>query len=188
MMTLSTADVVRLLPVFMRDDAAVKALANAAGALIREPGARARSLSEWGNVDRMRDAELDELAWERGITWYDSTLPTEQKREMIALAKLLKEKAGTVWAVKEALRATFGLDVTLEEWMDYNGAPRHFRLRLAAPGKIVDFSRIIKTVNDVKRASAILDGIEETSDEDAGLYFGFAIAEVNETYVGCEDI
>lgn len=188
MMTLSNADLLRLLPVFMRDDDAVKALAEAVGPLIREPGAHVRSLSEWGEVDRMSDAELDELAWERGIDWYDPTLPTVKKRETIALAKLLKEKAGTVWAVKEALRAAFGLDVEVEEWFDYGGLPGHFRLRLTAPGEIIDFDRIVATVDDVKRASAILDGIEEISDEDAGLYFGFAIAEVNETYVGCEDI
>lgn len=168
-MTLSTADVRRLLPLFMRDDATVKALSDAADALIREPGSRTRSLSEWGNAEQMNDAELDELAWERGIDWYDSEAPIDQKRATIENAKLLKEKSGTIWAVTEAVRSAFGVDVALEEGTTYGAPLRHFRLHLTVPpGVAVDAERVRLIVEKVKRAACILDSVEIDAENEGG--------------------
>ena len=82
-MRLSNADILQLLPVFMRDDEAVQAFAKAVNALIRAPGGEIQRLREWDQIDNMTSAELDEMAWEMSLEWYDSTVDIENKRATI---------------------------------------------------------------------------------------------------------
>ena len=70
-MKLQNADILQLLPQFMRDDAAVQALASAVNKLISEPGGKVFHLREWDQIDTLSSEELDELAGEMSIEWYD---------------------------------------------------------------------------------------------------------------------
>ena len=47
-------------------------------------------------------------------------------------------------------------------------------------GKGIDFSKILKAINYVKRASAHLDEIEMTTDESLELFVGFSTVVVKE--------
>ncbi len=172
-MKLSDADILQLLPHFMRDDEAVKALAAAVNRLIRTPGSEIYRLREWDQIDNLTEDELDEVAWEMLIEWYDRRMDIEGKRATVKAAALLKEKAGTKWAVVEAVKAAYGVDPVITEWFDYAGQPGHFRVKLDA-NQTFDFAKILKAINYTKRASAHLDGIELTTDEALGLFFGFA--------------
>ena len=53
---------VKLLPRFMRDDAADKALASAVDALIKPPGSKVKTLRVWDQIDNLDENMLDELA------------------------------------------------------------------------------------------------------------------------------
>lgn len=178
-MRLSNADIIQLLPVFMRDDEAVQAFAKAVNALIRAPGGEIQRLREWDQIDNMTSAELDEMAWEMSLEWYDSTVDIENKRATIKAATLLKEKAGTKWAVTEAVNAVYGVEPVISEWFEYDGEPGHFRAKIEA-NRGFDFSKILKAINYVKRASAHLDEIEMTTDETLELFVGFSTVVVKE--------
>lgn len=178
-MRLSNADILQLLPVFMRDDEAVQAFAKAVNALIRTPGEGIQRLREWDQIDNMTSAELDEMAWEMSLEWYDSTVDIENKRATIKAATLLKEKAGTKWAVTEAVKAVYGVEPVISEWFEYDGEPGHFRAKIEA-NRGFDFSKILKAINYVKRAGAHLDEIEMTTDEALGLFVGFSTVVVKE--------
>lgn len=178
-MRLSNADVLQLLPVFMRDDEAVKAFAKAVNALIRAPGGEIQRLREWDQIDNMTSAELDEMAWEMSLEWYDASVDIENKRATIKAATLLKEKAGTKWAVTEAIKAAYGVEPVISEWFEYDGEPGHFLAKIEA-NRGFDFSKILKAINYVKRASAHLDEIEMTTDESLELFVGFSTVVVKE--------
>ena len=172
-MTLSNADLRPLLPQFMQDDASISAFVTAVNDLIRSPGSKVKRLREWDQIDNLTGPELDELAYEMGIEWYDSTVPIENKRATIAAARKLKDKSGTVWAVIEAVKAAYGVEPEITEWFDYNGTAGHFRMNLQAQNDF-DFARILRAVNYVKRASATLDGTTLQMTVDAPLFVGFA--------------
>ena len=180
-MTLSNADLRRLLPVFMQDDDAVIALAEAVNELIRGPGSKIKRICEWDQFDNLTEAELDELAYEMGIDWYDSTVPIENKRATISAAKLLKDKSGTAWAIIEAVKAAYGAVPEITEWHEYDpaGAPGHFKLEIQAQDTF-DFARILRAVNFVKRASSVLDGTQLDAELSAPIFIGFAMVTVRD--------
>lgn len=127
-MRLSTADVLKLVPEFMRDDEAVKGLACAVNNLIREPGQRVKTLRVWDQIDELDDAQLDELAYELGIDWYSSSLPLENKRAVIKISDLVHSRRGTKWAVEELISAYLSPGFVVEWYEDgyTNPTPFHF--------------------------------------------------------------
>ena len=63
-MKITTLEFLRLLPEFMREDAAVKALAEAVESTVLIPAVRVKTARVWDQIDRLNDAQLDELAYE----------------------------------------------------------------------------------------------------------------------------
>ncbi|MCM1223110.1 MAG: phage tail protein I [Lachnospiraceae bacterium] len=160
MMKLSDADILRLLPEFMRKDGAVIGLATAINELIKEPGARVKTARVWDKIDELTDAELDELAYELDIDWYSKTLPIENKRALIKSADLIHSRRGTKWAVEQVLIDIFGSG-TVIEWYDYNGDPFHFRVSTDYPLENQDIiERFRAAIAVAKPCRAVLDSIE----------------------------
>lgn len=128
-MKLSNADITKLVPEFMRNDAAVRGLATAVNKLIREPGAKVKTARVWDQIDELDDAQLDELAYELDVDWYDSSLPTETKRAIIKISDLVHSRRGTKWAVEELISAHFSANGFVMEWHEegyINPRPFHF--------------------------------------------------------------
>lgn len=178
-MKLQNADILQLLPHFMRDDETVQALSKAVNELIREPGGKVLHLREWDQIDALSSQELDELAWEMSIEWYDASMALDNKRATIRAAMLLKEKAGTKWAVVEAVKAGYGAEPEISEWFEYDGTPGHFKAKVNAT-KSFDFSKVLAAIEYVKRVSAHLDEIEMRTAEEMEIFVGFSTVVVNE--------
>lgn len=127
-MRLSTVDVLKLVPEFMRDDEAVKGLAAAVNELIREPGMKIKTVRLWDQIDELNDAQLDELAYELDIDWYKSSLPIESKRAIVKSSDLVHMRRGTKWSVEELISAYFSKGFVME-WYEEgykNPKPFHF--------------------------------------------------------------
>ena len=161
-MRLSTADVLKLVPEFMRDDEAVKGLAAAVNKLIREPGQKINTVRVWDQIDELDDAQLDELAYELDIDWYSSGLPLENKRAVIKIADLVHSRRGTKWAVEELISAYFSAGF-VKEWHedDYiNPKPFHFSVytshREVTDAIMKEFNAIAKVAMSVRSR---LDGV-----------------------------
>lgn len=159
-MRISELDFVRLLPAFMRDDEAVLALSKAVDTLMGEPGKRVSALRTWDKIDELNEAELDELAWELAIDWYDSTgMGLEEKRETIKLAQQIKRKRGTKWAVEQLITAYFG-EGYVAEWFERDGDPYTF-VALTPNTDITDekLAKFTEAVNAAKNARSHLAGV-----------------------------
>ena len=74
-MRLNETEMVKLLPAWMQEDGSDKGLATGCDIISRDAYARLKLLSRWDKIDQLNDAELDEMAWELNIQWYDSTAP-----------------------------------------------------------------------------------------------------------------
>lgn len=157
MMKLNTLDFVKLLPQFMRDDPAVRGLAEGLNKIIPRLAKETSTLSTWDSIDALTEAELDELAFELNILWYDSTANIDVKRDLVKNSDKVYQHLGTKWAVENVIKSYFG-DGYIEEWFEYGGDPGHFIVHSTNPSvsneKVAEFLYIL---SKVKRASAKLD-------------------------------
>lgn len=182
-MKLRNLDFVRLLPQFMQNDAAVRGLADGINQIVPQLSASIKALSTWDSIDLLSEAELDDLAWELNILWYDKTASVEIKRELIKNSDQVYKHLGTKWAVENVVKTYFG-NGYITEWFEYNGEPGHFRVHSSNPSitneKLDDF---LVLLGKVKRASAKLDGIFIDDGADVVLFAGVALHEAGvETY------
>jgi phage tail P2-like protein len=168
--TLGTLDFLRLLPVFMRGDGAARGLAAALDRVVPSFAERAHALSTWDVIDVLPESELDELAWELYITWYDSGADIETKRELIRSSYLVRARFGTPWAVEEFARAHFGNGV-VSEWFEYGGEPFFFRLYVVVDPRAdygVGRRRLLDGLWRVKNVRSHLDEAFFTSETPQG--------------------
>lgn len=182
-MKLNDLEFIRLLPQFMRDDLAVRGLSAGIEKIIPSMSASLAVLSTWDKIDELTEAELDDLAWELNIQWYDTGADIGIKRELVKNSDKVYQRLGTKWAVENVTETYFG-EGYIEEWFEYEGQPGHFRVFSTNPSltneRLVEFLNLL---NKVKRASAKLDGIFITLTGQMPLSAGFAFHDVaHETY------
>lgn len=158
-MKLNDLEFIRLLPQFMRDDAAVKGLATGIDSIVPGLSASLSVLSTWDHIDNLSEDELDALAWELNIQWYDSGANIDIKRELVKNSDKVYQHLGTKWAVENVINTYFG-EGYVSEWFEYEGDPGHFRVYSTNPSLNNErLSEFLNLLDKVKRASAKLDGI-----------------------------
>ena len=176
-MKLTDIEFIKLLPQFMRDDKANQGLAAAIDEIVPQLAQSLALLSTWDHIDELGEAELDELAWELNILWYDTGATIAVKRELIKNSDKVYQRLGTKWAVENVISTYFG-EGHVEEWFEYGGEPGHFRV--ASPNPTINNERLnefLNLLNKVKRASAKLDGIVITLTGQMSTYAGVALHE-----------
>ena len=160
-MRLSTADILKLVPEFMRDDAAVKGLAAAVNDLIRTPGAQVKTARVWDQIDNLSDEQLDELAYELDIDWYSSSLPIENKRAVVKISDLIHSRRGTRWAVEQLITAYIAPGEVVEwfeEW--YADAPLPFHFSVSTSNRNVTD----ETLSDFKAVAQVAKSVRSRLD------------------------
>ena len=178
MMKLDTLEFIRLLPQFMRDDPAVHGLAKSIDAIVPQLANAASKMSTWDRIDELSDAELDELAWELNILWYDTTADISIKRDLVKNSDKVYQHLGTKWAVENVIETYFG-EGEIQEWFKYGGQPGHFRVNSSNPSISQErFTEFLNVLNKVKRASAKLDEVVININSEVMLTAGVAIHEV----------
>lgn len=183
MMKLSNIEFLKLLPQFMREDNAVRGLCAAIDMIVPDMDESIKKLSTWDCIDDLSEDELDDLAWELNIPWYDTTASLPIKREVIKGSDLVYKKIGTKWAVENIIKTYFG-DGYIQEWFEYDGEPGHFTVYSSNPSvnneRLTEFLALL---NKTKRASAKLDSIVISLDAELVLATGVALHDVGtDTY------
>lgn len=177
-MTLQTLDFARLLPQFMRDDLAVQGLAKAMNNIIPGLSKSIGHLTTWDKIDELSDTELDALAWELNILWYDKAANIETKRELILNSDKVYKHLGTKWAVENVVKTYFG-EGSIEEWFEYGGEPGHFRVISTNPSLSTSrYSEFINVLSKVKRASSKFDGLNISLDGELILSAGAMLHDI----------
>lgn len=176
-MKLSSLDFIRLLPQFMRDDTAVQGLAAGLNEIIPPLSESVQTLSTWDHIDELSEQDLDDLAWELNILWYDINASIAIKRDLVRNSDKVWRHIGTKWAVENVITTYFG-EGHIEEWYEYGGQPGRFRIVSKNPSLAEETLREFMNILDkVKRASAKLDGISIVLDGTLNLSAGVAYHE-----------
>lgn len=178
-MTLAELHFIDLLPAFMRDDPAVQGLAAAVDQIIRGAVPAIENLAVWGRIDMLPEQELDELAEEMNLLWYDRKASIKVKRQIIRDGYATWQALGTKWAVENTVQTYFG-DGNVEEWWEYGGEPGHFRITSSNPSLNAEkFTEFLGILDKVKRASAKLDSVVISLGADLPLRAGVAVHETS---------
>jgi phage tail P2-like protein len=176
---LSNLEFIKLLPQFMRNDDAVRGLAAGIDSIIPRLAADVEKMSTWNRIDNLCDAELDDLAWELNIPWYDTNANIEVKRDLVKNSDKVHQHLGTKWAVENVVRSYFG-EGRVEEWFEYGGDPGHFRIYTPNPSVANEkFDDFLNMLGKVKRASAKLDSVFITLAAELPVASGVVLHEVS---------
>ena len=122
-------------------------------------------------VNELPENVLDDLAVELDVFWWKPDATLAEKREGIMQALASHRRLGTTQAVQDAINTFLGGGV-VEEWFDYSGDPFHFQITGAdVAGIMENYPAFLRVLDGVKRASAIMDELEDSylTDENDNL-------------------
>ena len=153
-------DVKKFLPLFMRDDEFNKAVAEAVNDILTHIDTA--KLRTWDQLDKLNHVELDALAYELNVLWYNAAGTLEEKREQIRTSDNVWRTLGTRYAVETVISQLFGSGTLYEFWQYEGGRPHHFKIDVTDPAVLTpegekEFMRVLELV---KRKSQILDMIK----------------------------
>ena len=177
-MNTQNVDIVKLLPAFMRDDCAARGLSAPLSDMVQEISATLDLLSTWDHLETLPEKDLDELAWEINLLWYNKAASMDIKRSIVRNGFLTHSKLGTKWAVENVIATYFGVGI-IREWWEYAGDPGHFKVLSTNPTITNErLDEFLLLLEKTKRLTAKLDGVFITLTNKLYLYFGFAYHDV----------
>ncbi len=163
-MKLSNLQFLKLLPVFMRKDADIIALSKAMDLALRDSNDHLKTASGWNSFDKLTEAELDEMAWEFDVDWYDYSANQQVKAAQIKSAQLIKQRRGTTWAVSQIVTDVFG-QAYVKEWPEFNGNPYEFDVVTTNPQITQEkYDQVVLLINKAKNVRSILRQIYYTNE------------------------
>ncbi len=175
-MKLSTVDVIKLLPFFMRKDKFNVFFANYISALIRNSSLNLNKLSVWNAIDELSEEECDNFAWELNLDYYPKTDSLSKKREHLKTGLKAKMTACTKAALQQTLETYSGnkSDIRVLEWFDVSLPFNHYYINIKNPGEY-NIDGIMRVINSSSRASAVLDGIIVDVEKTVDMKIGFCV-------------
>jgi len=159
-MKLNTLEFIKLLPEFMQDDGCVKALSKSIDTIFKPTSEDLKKLSDWDRIDSMTESELDELAWECDIGWYDKSANIETKRSICKNSDKIFMTRATVAAVEEVISTYFSQAKLREHFERSNGIPHHFKIETTDVSSYTNqLNLFLSVLEKTKRKSQWLDAI-----------------------------
>lgn len=139
-------------------DAQTKAFMYACDRQIKKLLERAEKIKVWCAIESVDEKFLDYMAADCRVLFYNSSLPPDVKRKLIANSQYWYMKLGTSAAMEEMINIVFqNNDTSIEEWYSYAGEAFHFRIAVSSAVTTVEMSEFLKYVNEVKNARSIID-------------------------------
>ena len=182
-MKLEDVNILDLLPEFMKNDKYDSLLAAGMNNFFQNLSLDMQRVVIVGQTDYLNEAELDQLARDSNIFWYNYRGTLTQKRRQIKEAPLVFNRLGTVWAVEKVMN-TYLENTELQEWFDYYGDPHHFRFKTTDINILQnDVQTFISILDKIKRKSQWLDGIFLLFKAEGSFYPALGLIEkTTETY------
>lgn len=153
MIKLKDAELISLLPPCIKNNADVQAISYAYRMAMKNIFQYSRWVMLYANIDEIPDRILDLLALETRAQYYEESMKTEVKRDIIRKTIAWYVMGGTVYAVEEMARTVFG-EGNVVEWYQFGGVPGEFYIETSeefSPDIVRRFNEIIDKVKN-KRA------------------------------------
>lgn len=158
-MKLNDVDLYKMLPAFMKEDKFDQLLAEGISNLFQKLAVDMDRTVIIGRIDKLKEAELDQLAEDWNIFWYLKSATLEQKKQLIIDSPLVFSRLGTVWAVEKVMN-NYLPESELKEWFDYGGDPHYFKFVTNNTDILrTDIDAFLFILEKIKRKSQWLEGI-----------------------------
>lgn len=175
MINISTLSVLDLLPDNMRNDPTIAPIALSIDAELQKLTSDIEKLTYVNRLDSLSSSEVDELAWQYHVDYYDASLPIQRRRELVKNSLSIHQRKGTKEAVEELITTIFG-DGEVEEWFEYGGDPGRFRVITSNQSLANELAQqFVDALNTVKNVRSHMDPIQMASPENLNLYYGGAV-------------
>ena len=160
-MKLQDLDLTRIVPEFMQGDACVKALIATIEPLVKDMAANMRRVSIWADIDNLTESELDQLAVEMDMPWYNNTYAKSKKIKIIREGEKLIKKMGTPYALEYVIQEIFGYCTIKESGIDYPGDPYKFTITVDNGANLNQetYGRFVYLLGKIQRASSWIDSV-----------------------------
>lgn len=181
MTNIDQVSVYDLLPPNAQADPTISAAARALDSHVHQLTQEVKDLSFYTRLlkGQITHAEADERAWQDHLDYYDTSLPLDQKIQLLLNAKEFHRIKGTPAAIEDLIAILFG-EGKVEEWFEYGGEPGYFRVTTNNPEVTLDRAQeFYQAVESVKRLAAHLEEVILSQVETLQLYVGTGIV-VNE--------
>lgn len=176
-MRLKDVDIIKLCPAFMRQDKTNQILANGVNNIFHTWATDLERLIVINQIDNLNEAELDQLASDRNIFWYNTKADISVKRSLIKNAKTVFNRLGTVWAV-ESVMNDYLPGTELQEWFEYDGEPGYFRIVTTNTSILkTDIQTFLNILKGIKRRSVWLEHVMLRLEQYLILYPGCGVVE-----------
>lgn len=115
-------------------------------------------------IDEMEEHEVDLVAEELHVDFYDYKASLEIKRYLVKTSLTTHMQKGTKYAI-ELVMNIFFKNAKLLEWFEYNGTPGTFKIKLDMPEGYIfpDLKKLEENIDSTKRKSQVFEGVEATS-------------------------
>lgn len=180
---LTRENLLAALPMALRGDESVAALADAAAQELARRPEEIDRLRIYPEIDRLDEELLDILAYDFKVDWWDPNYSLEEKRRTMKDSWRVHKMLGTKAAVEMALRAIYP-KTDVREWFEYEGGkPYHFKLYIDLTGEKWSEERprrVLERVEFYKSLRSHLEEFQFTSrpKEPAVLHMGGALSAV----------
>lgn len=177
MINIDQISVYDLLPPNAQSDPTVAAAARTLDNHLKELTQDIMGLSFYRRLleGKITNGEADERAWQDHLDFYDTSLPLEQKIQLLLTAKETHRIKGTPAAIEDLITILFG-EGKVEEWFEYGGEPGHFQVITNNPEVTQEKAQeFYRAVESVKRLSAHLERVILSQSENLRLYHGAAV-------------
>ena len=176
-MNLKDVDLIKLCPSFMREDKTNQTLADGISNIFQTWANDLDRLPVINQLDKLIEAELDQLASDKNIFWYDYKASISVKRALIKNARLVFNRLGTVWAVESVIN-DYMPGTELQEWFDYEGERGYFRIVTTNTSVLkTDIQTFLNILGQIKRKSSWLEDIILRLEQYLILYPGWGVVE-----------
>jgi len=126
------SDLLKLLPRSLSQDPILLAIAEAVEIQLKQAYQEAEDIYNLVDIDKMPEALLDLLAYEKHVDFYEVRLPVEQKRELIKASIKWHRKKGTRGAVEDVVSIIYK-NAQVFEWFEYGGEEYRFKIEVEEP-------------------------------------------------------
>lgn len=150
MIKLKDAELISILPPYIKSSADVQSISYAYRMAMQNIFRYSRWTMLYANISELPDAILDLLALEVRAQYYEESMETEVKRDIIRKSIAWYIMGGTVYAVEEMVRAVFG-EGRVVEWYQFGGNPGEFYIETNeefSPDIVRRFNEIIDKVKN----------------------------------------
>lgn len=178
-MDLSNISLLDMQPLHLQNDNFIKALCKALDPYFKKLSDNIKTVYIYGRLDELEEDEIDSLADQFHVDFYDYKLSLDKKRQLVKNSIKLHKIKGTPAAVEEVASTVFGR-TKLKEWFEYGGKPFFFSMdiditdRGASPGEL---KKLDDLINAYKNKRSWVDILNIYYSVKGQVYYGLTLVQ-----------